>query len=59
MCLERLRGGGRGLGAIQLVDQPARRHERAAPQQQDREQGALTGAAELDSAPVVLDFERA
>jgi hypothetical protein len=59
VSLERLRRGGRRVGAVEVVDQPVGRDHFARMEEQVRQQGALTRAAELDYPPAVLNLQLA
>ncbi len=57
MCLERFRSCCWDSAAVQLVDQPVRRDDLTAVEQQDREERSLSGAAELEGSTVVENLQ--
>jgi hypothetical protein len=58
VCLQRLPGGRRRPPAVKILDQPVGGDDVPALKQQDREQGSLPRAAELERTSVVVDLER-
>ena len=57
VLLEHLRGGRGGLLVPQLLDQAVARDHLVRPEQQEREEGALSTLAQADRSPGVNDLE--